>query len=221
MVDRRDNTLQAYFVASPRHSSEGDGSIAAWCPFCETVHYHGAAGEGGTRRTEARGAHCASERLSPRRGESYELDVVGTVADGEDLAPKLYLAVKGDPLCSRVRLHQIFGGGAMARAVIRAVFGNRRPPSGFDAKLVGGGVHVFHDGGAWWITDTKGETVAEGHDVGSLLASLFQVPLGIVALRIVEDAIGLTLSADYRLALVELIGRAQTGQPAPVFAEPE
>lgn len=221
MVDPRDNTLEAFFIASPGHSSERHGSVAAWCPFCEVVHYHGAAGEGATRRTEARGSHCASERLSPWRGESYELDVIGTVADGEDLVPKPYLAVQGDPLRSRVRLHQIFGGGVMARAVIRAVFGNRRPPSGFDAKLVGGGVHVIHDGGAWWITDTNGKTVAEGHDAGNLLASLFQVPLGIVALRIVEDAIGLTLPADDRLALVELIDRARTGRPAPAFAEPE
>lgn len=212
--------VPAYFIPHGERHPDREGSLAAWCPWCEAVHFHGAAGGGAARRIEGRGAHCASAKVSPLAGWGVELDVTGTVADGEDLAPKPYLAVRDDPLHSRVRLHHALRDGAVALALIRTMFG-KRPAAGFDARLHGGACHVFAGGSTWWITDEAGKTVGEGHGLGRLLARLFGVSLGIVALRILESALGVTLPSDYRLTLADLVDRAEAGRPAPILLEQE
>lgn len=215
-----DRPMPAYFIADPADPTGRDGHIALWCPWCETVHFHGAGGKGSDPRIESRGAHCASMVASPLAGRGVELDVVGTVADGDTLMPAPCLAARGDPLHTRLRLRDILNCGGIARALIQAVFGNR-PMAGFDAKLVGGACHVFHGGGTWWVTDTAGRTTAQGHGLGRLLAELFGVSLGVVAVRVIESALEISMSSEHRLALVDLIDRAEGRQPATTLTDPE
>lgn len=217
MTNAPDKPLPAYFIGDQNDQTGRHGSIAVWCPFCETVHYHGAAGGGADPRTEHRVSHCSS---GPSKGRSYSLDIVGTVGNGEELAPRPYLATRGDPLQSRLKFQHVLNTGAMARALIRTLFGNR-PASGFDAKLAGGACHVVRDGGTWWITDAKGRTVAAGHGLGLMIAGLFKTSLGVVALRLIESILGFDMPDDHRLAIVSIIDRAGAGRPVPVLADLE
>src|SRR5262249_19228244 len=53
--------------------------LAFWCPWCETVHRHGAGGGDG-----GRASHCHN-RKSPLFGRGYRLFYLGTVASEKTL----------------------------------------------------------------------------------------------------------------------------------------
>lgn len=190
-------------------SGEEVSQFGYWCPWCEAAHVHGIGGAvehgaGVIGATEARGAHC-DRHVSPLAGRGVEVRIEGCSDDGAPAGP--YLAVRGDPLKTRVRLRDVLSNGALSVALLRAVFG-RRAGTGFDGRLAGGVAHVVRGAGAWWLVDTTGKTVAEGHDLGGLLSELFSVPLGVVAVRVLEDALGLDLKPDVQLALAEIVDQA-------------
>ena len=205
-------SFPTHFIADPVSADNRHGALAYFCPWCETVHYHGAAGGGASPRAELRGAHCLDGK-SPLAGGSVDLDVVGTITTGDELLPAApYLTARGDPQKTRLRLRDVLGSGALAAALGRAVFGRFRT-SGFDVRLGGGRLHLFDAGAIWFIDDKRGDSVSEGHGLGRLLARLFGVPLGVVAVRVLEDALGEALPAAHRLAVAEIIDQAAAGLP--------
>jgi hypothetical protein len=75
IVCQPDPVVPAYWsISSPR-------SLVFWCPWCETVHCHGAGGGDGHR-----GAHC-HEKTSPLFGRGLELLHAGVVVNS-DFAPR-------------------------------------------------------------------------------------------------------------------------------------
>lgn len=183
------------------------------CPWCECIHAHGLAGMSSAEamgRTENRGAHCLPRR-SPLTGKGVDLTIDRVVGSWDHLEPAgPYLAVGGDPLKTRVRLGSILENGQLGLALLRLVFGKRRSACGFDARLVGGWAQVWASGGSWYVQNESRETLAAGHGVGPLLARLFGVPVGVIAVRVLEDALGLDLTANDRLALADVVDRIAT-----------
>lgn len=184
-----------------------------WCPWCETVHVHGLAGKtpAEVRGTTAdRGAHCLPQR-SPLAGKGVECTIDRVVRSWGHLDPPgPYLAVRDDPLKTRVRLGAVLEHRNLGIALLRLVFGKNRAVGGFDARLVGGWAQVWGGGSLWYVQNEKRDTLATGEGVGRLLARLFGVPLGVVAVRVLEDALGLDLSADDRLALAAFVDQITT-----------
>lgn len=87
---------------------EGDPvHIVVWCPWCEAVHRHGAAGGAGNRAP-----HCAQDHHSPLGATGYNLDVVGdAVSEGA--------VIPGGLMVGERRLHQVIDQAAGAlRAVL-------------------------------------------------------------------------------------------------------
>lgn len=175
-----------------------------WCPWCEGRHPHGLAGKttaDAIGTTTSRGAGCLPQR-SPLAGKGVDLTIDRVVRSWDHLDPPgPYLAVNGDPLKTRVRLGSVLEHGQLGLALLRLVFGKSRSARGFDARLVGGWAQVWSSGGSWYVQNEKRDTLATGHGVGRLLARLFGVPLGVIAVRVLEDALGLDLLPDDRLAL--------------------
>lgn len=207
------NTFRAAVVAP---LGEKPIQFGYWCPWCETTHAHGLAGETPAEargKTTGRGAHCYGG-YSPLAGKGVELTIDRIVRSWEHLEPPgPYLALSNDPLKTRVRLRDVLSNGRLGLALLRQVFGKNRSASGFDARLVDGWAQVFAAGGRWAIQNHKREDLTEGRGVGRLLARLFGVPVGVVAVRTLEDALGLDLPSDYRLALAAMIDRAEVGFP--------
>lgn len=184
-----------------------------WCPWCETTHPHGLAGMTTAEalgKTANRGAGCLPQR-SPLAGKGVDLTIDRVVRSWDHLDPPgPYLTIGGDPLKTRVRLGSVLEHGALGTALLRLVFGKNRSARGFDARLVGGWAQVWSSGGSWYVQNERRDNLASGHGVGRLLARLFGVPLGVVAVRVLEDALGLDLAANDRLALAEFIERMTT-----------
>lgn len=188
-----------------------------WCPWCETTHAHGLAGMTPAEamgRTENRGGHCLP-RWSPFAGKGVDLTIDRMVRSWGHLEPPgPFLAWRGDPLNTRLRLREVLGGRLLGLALLRLVFGKNRPAHGFDALLVGGWARVWSGGSFWSVQNERRDTLAEGHGVGRLLSRLFGVPIGIVAVRVLEDALAFDLSATDRLALADFVDRLMQGKAA-------
>ena len=184
-----------------------------WCPWCEGRHPHGLAGMTTAEAigtTTNRGAGCLPQH-SPLAGKGIDLTIDRVVRSWDHLDPPgPYLAVRNDPLKTRVRLGAVLEHGNLGVALLRLVFGKNRAVGGFDARLVGGWAQVWGGGSLWYVQNEKRDTLATGEGVGRLLARLFGVPLGVVAVRVLEDALGLDLSADDRLALAAFVDRITT-----------
>lgn len=214
--------LSSFSAAVVEPSGEQPAQIGYWCGWCETVHAHGLAGMTTAEaigETEARGAHCLPRR-SPLAGHGVELSIDRVVRSWDHIEPPgPYLAVAGDPLKTRVRLGAVLEGGRLGLALLRLIFGKNRAASGFDARLVGGWAQVWGGGSSWFVQNDERDTLAEGQGIGTLLARLFGVPLGVVAVRVLEDAVGLGLSADYTRIIAALVDRAAVGEPPPVIAD--
>lgn len=211
--------FRAAVVAPP---GERPIQFAYWCPWCETSHAHGLAGMTTAEAigsAESRGAHCDPHR-SPLTGRGVDLTIDRVVRYWEQLEPPgPFLTWRRDPLNTRLRLGVVLGGGLLGIALMRMVFGRSRPASGFDARLDGGWVQVWNGGSSWFVQNEGRDTLAEGHGLGSLIASLFGVPIGIVAVRVLEDALALALPSDYRIALADLVDRAARGERLPSIGE--
>lgn len=211
----------AYFITRGERQSDREGAIVAWCPWCEAVHFYGAAGGGADRRVETRLSKCTEVSASPLVHQSVDLEVIGAVSCPAEIAPRgLYLAVEGDPRKTRDRLWHRLEAGRLGLALVRTIFGRRRPPH-FDVRLVGGCLHVFGDEGRWFLDDDAGRSIAEGKGFGRMLAKLFGLSLGTVSLRTLEAALGFRMPDGHRLALVNLIDRAEAGLPAPIQNDSE
>ncbi|MFG1393715.1 hypothetical protein [Xanthobacter agilis] len=200
----------------------GAASLVYRCPWCEELHIHGLAGATPAQAvgtTETRMAHC-HDRLSPLPGQSVDIAIEKVVKDAARLArPAAYLAIQGDPAKTAAKLASILGNGALAAALARVVFRLRSGVAPFDVKLVGGVVHASALAGWWSISGAGGREVAGGVGLGRLLAAVFGVPVGVVADRVLGDALGLDLPAEYRLLLAAVIDRAERGEPAPRLVE--
>jgi hypothetical protein len=213
------NTFRAAVVAPP---GESPVQFGYWCPWCETSHAHGLAGMTTTEAigaNEPRGSHCDPHR-SPLAGKGVDLTIDRVVRSWEHLEPPgPFPTWRGDSLNTRLRLGEVLGDGLLGVALMRMVFGKHRPASGFDARLVGGWVQVWSGGSSWFLHNEARATLAEGRGLGALLARLFGVPIGVVAVRVIEDALALNLPSDYRVLLAGLVDRAARGEPLPSFAE--
>lgn len=212
--------FQGAVVAPP---GEEPVQFGYWCPWCESSHAHGLAGMTTAEAigmTEGRGAHCTPYR-SPLAGKGVVVLIDRVVRSWDHLEPPgPYLAVSSDPLEPRVRLGDVLGRGQLAHALMRLVLGRRRSAAGdFDARLVGGWVQVWDGGSTWFVQNHRRDTLAEGNGLGELLARLFGVPIGVVAVRVMEDALALNLPSDHRLALADLIECAVRGDPLRSIAE--
>ncbi len=182
-----------------------------WCPWCETAHAHGLAGMTPAEargKTTNRGSHCLPRR-SPLAGHGVDLTIDRLVRSWDHVEPPgPYLAVAGDPLNTRVRLGSVLEHGRLGLALMRLVFGKNRAAAGFDARLVGGWTQVWGGGSHWYVQNQHRDTLAQGHGLGRLLARLFGVPIGVVGVRVLEDALGLDLSSDARIDLAAAIESA-------------
>jgi hypothetical protein len=199
--------FRAAVVAPP---GEEPAQFGYWCPWCETTHAHGLAGKTPAEAmgtTESRGEHCLPRR-SPLAGKGVDLTIDRVVSSSDHLLPPgPYLVSRGAPSNGRLRLGEVLGGGRLGVALMRMVFGKNRPANGFDARLVGGWAQVWSGGSRWYVQNQDRDTLAQGSGLGRLLARLFGVPLGVVAVRVLEDALGLDLTADDRLAFADLVDR--------------
>ena len=215
-------TISAFPSAVVAPLGEEPEQFGYWCPWCETSHAHGLAGMMATEaigRTESRVAHCDPHR-SPIPGRGVELTIDRIVRTWEHLDPPgPFLAVSGDPDRSRVLLCDVLAHGRLGLALLRLVFGKNRPARGFDGRLVGGWVQVWGGGSSWFVQNQDRDTLAEGRGLGSLLARLFGVPIGVVAIRVLDAALALDLPADWKLHLAEMITRAAARNPIAPAAE--
>lgn len=213
------NPFRAAVVAPP---GENPVQFGYWCPWCETSHAHGLAGKTTAEAIgaiEPRGSHCDPHR-SPLAGKGVDLTIDRVVRSWEHLEPPgPFPTWPGDPLNTRLRLGEVLGTGLLGVALMCMIFGKRRPASGFDARLVGGRVQVWSGGSSWFLHNEAHDTLAEGRGLGALLARLFGIPVGVVAVRVIEDALALNLPSDYRTLIAGLIDRAARGEPLPSITE--
>jgi len=222
MCKRARNVLAAKFIPNnPRDLGEKFGSVAAWCPWCEDIHFHGAAGEGGTRRIEARGAHCHDTGASPFLEIDYELDVAGITADAATLLPITPIA---SPFREgkredrqRPRLHRMLDANfaRIRTAMLAAVTGKARICLRFDqVKLPDGGRLDLYSAGTGWDIRRDCEEVARGDGLISLGAALYGLPPGVVAVRLFEVATGVILDVHAENELQDAIeGWMDRGAP--------
>lgn len=176
-------------------TEEGDAvQLVAWCPWCETMHWHGAAGGTGNRAP-----HCAEDRTSPLGRTGYDLEIVAEAYSEQAILPHGLMVGKR-------RLHRVLDGAAEAlRAVVlRAVL---------DVKSVRGPVvqKRTDKGKTWlfgtdrWLIEPRFRRSIEGNGLLRLTAALYGVSPGIFAVRILEAATGDRLDARAAFALQQLV----------------
>lgn len=201
--------------------NERFGCVAAWCPWCEDIHFHGAAGEGGRPRTEERAAHCHEAGASPFIERGYALMVAGSTVDAATLLPVtpmscLFREGKRDDR-NRARLHQVLGAN-LARvrgAMLSAVIGKARICPRFDqVKLPDGGRLNLYSAGTGWDIRRDCKEVAKGDGLISLGAALYGLPPGVVAVRLFESAVGVILDLQAVDDLQDMVdGWIERGAP--------
>lgn len=190
--------LTAAFVSSTPESTTGLGSLVAWCPHCESIHYHGAAGRGAAPRIERRG--------SPLAGRGYALVVSGEVAAPGDVMPKAPMP------WLRARFHERLRNKAEAlrRQFLTAALGSRINDIGHShaSTIVRRGAYrlTLLEAGALWQIEEHGRS-HEGRGLLGLLSQLFGISRGIVARRILESINAVPFSPDAALEIEALIDR--------------
>jgi hypothetical protein len=170
----------------------GVSVIAAWCPWCEAVHTHGAGADG------ERGAHCRDYRAgSPLT--AYRLDVQGRAGSIDGARPagafvgrRQLITSLGSPW---------LGSSGLTRDVARALLG-RSVRAGFHRSRLPDGTHLeLISLTEWRIVDRAGDAIAEGAGLVSLAGRLYGVGAGVAAVRIFEAVTGHALD---RIAAREL-----------------
>lgn len=209
-------------------STDGEPSsrIGYWCAWCEEVHEvdlgHELRRVGGRPLDFVDHRACCCSRRSPMAGRKVVLEIDRIVRSVDLIDPPgPYLAGSDDRPESRVHLASLLGNGRLALALLRLLFGDAASiaSTGFEAEIAGGRVQVFGGGASWFVNSAEGPTVASGNGLGALMARLFGVPIGVAAVRVLEDALGIDLPAAYRLGIADLVDRAECGAPMPVIAE--
>ncbi|MFH6786749.1 hypothetical protein [Methylobacterium sp. MA0201] len=179
----------------------------AWCDWCEDIHSHGpAAGH--------RCDHCGRAD-SPYRRFGYTLAPAGEAASPEAARPaRIFTAARAS-----FARHLDTIAPAMRNAYLRPLLGQN-----LERRF--GTARVAVRGDLWWIDpdaflDEGGAKAGArlrrtifGHDAASLLAALYGLALGVVAVRILEAATGLKLDAHAKLAIAAEIeaNRARQGE---------
>lgn len=183
-------TLSAVQVDDP----SGSPRLAAWCPWCEALHYHG--GSAGLRS-----AHCEKRTGSPLPGTGYRLDIVRSASRaGEAIPPGplvgLYTLRAALDVCKN----------RLQAALAAALIGAPRAAPVLSRRIPRRGVHVTVFGSRWALGSGKGAPHShEGRDLVSLAAEAFGVPHGVAAVRILEDVTGLQLDAKAALGVQAVI----------------
>lgn len=202
----RARELATAFVSSNPEGTTGFGSLVAWCPHCEALHYHGAAGRGAVPRIERRGAHCDLAISSPFAGRGYDLVVSGAIADPADVIPKAPMPRL------RARLHERLSCNAetLRRQFLTAALGSWARGVGYSraSTVVRRGAYTLTllEAGTHWQVEEEGRK-HEGRGVLGLLSKLFGISPGIVARRILETINAVPFTPDAALEIEALIDR--------------
>jgi hypothetical protein len=203
-------TLEAKFLRE-RGSANGNpdaGSLAAWCPYCEGVHWHGAAGRGDAPRTENRAPHCSDGSGSLFAGIGYDLKVTGRVDDAAEIIPDAPGPQSGKRLWHRVNAQ----AGAIRRAMLKAIV----PRSGWLKQAGAGWMVSTYPAGpkpAWELIGPSG-SLKEGRDMITLAAAVYGLPPGIAALRLIEAATAARFDRETAIELMAVLERwAASGAP--------
>jgi hypothetical protein len=197
--------------ADPR---SGLGTLSAWCPHCERLHHHGAAGRGAEPRVEKRGAHCDPTAGAPAAGRGYTLTVEGAVAAPDELMPSAPMARLGHSL------HAILAANSreLRRVLLLAVIDSAGAASLPGERLMGatlGDAELLVMGeGAFWNLD-QGVVSTEGRGLLRLLAQLFGITPGIAGRRVLETMAATSLPAEAALEIEALIDRWTPGREVP------
>lgn len=175
---------------------------AAFCPWCEDLHFHGLP-------PGQRGAHCVRED-SPYRCTGYVLDVQGTV-------PSAGAAVPDAPRPRGRYLHQSLdqASASLRRVVLRHVLGRKFAGTWGEGKVGRAVVSVCCD--HWTVAPQGlkrgeglgfgrlGSPVVEGNGLIGLFSLLWDLPAGVVAVRLLEAVAYRTLDAEARLAVAAAV----------------
>lgn len=180
--------------------------LVAWCPWCEELHWHGAAGGGGHRAP-----HCAGDWHSPLGGIGYDLDVVGEAASEKAALP-------GGVMVGEQRLHRVIdqAAGVLRAGLLRYVLGIKtvRGPV-LQKRTPRGTVWIF--GADGWLIEPRGRKTIEGRGFVQLAAHLYGVPPGVAAVRFLEAVSFDRLDAEAALAVQSAIDAwVARGAPARV-----
>lgn len=187
---------------------EGDPiHIVVWCPWCEAVHRHGAAGGPGNRAP-----HCAQDRHSPLGTTGYNLDVVGDAVSEAAVIP-------GGLMVGERRLHQAIdqATGALRAVLLRFILDikatrgpvlNKRTPNG----------KAWIYGAENWLIELRGRKPIEGQGFLRLAAALYGVPPGVAAVRFLEavscDRLDATAAFEIQGAIDAWVARGANSRPA-------
>lgn len=185
-------TLQAVFI--PNGEGPGCGSIAAWCPWCERIHYHGSQRQGAAPRIESLAAHCDAEAASPFLDASYDLRVLGEMPDTSLLLPNASMPIgNGNGLHKRMKKRE----QDIRRPILAAILGQERANPEYEIKrLPDGSSLTVGRAGAWWQVTSEGDTITEGKGLAALASHLFGIPEEIAFIRMIEAATGLTFDSE-------------------------
>lgn len=204
-------TLQALFLPNrPTDPGEMFGSIAVWCPWCEDVHFHGAAGQGDKPRIEARGAHCCPDSGSPFIETGYRLEVAGRADNAAASLPDCAYAgptkegKAENRSRRRFRLALMESAPALTRAIVGAMTGRRGIDLKYDQVKLPGTLrlHLYSGAKAWAIHRHEppeapcGTAAREGRGNAALAAALFGTPESIAAVRLLEAALNVRLDIE-------------------------
>ncbi len=192
--------IPAIFVAQ---GGNGDGSkdtkrgtLEYWCPYCECVHVHGAAGMGDEPRIEHRGAHCL-HGVSPHAGQGIALDVRPS-AEGAQLYPPALIDLSHRSLTPRLRTNLHAHGPAIRLAFFKALLLDT------GAQRRTGKWRVWHGQGnmtAFGVEPKNPEKRCMAYDLADLAERIYGVPWEVAARRFLETAIGRALPAERALAV--------------------
>ena len=207
--------LPAFFTADAEADPRsGLGTLSAWCPHCERLHHHGAAGRGAEPRIEKRGSHCDPAAGAPAAGRGYSLTVEGAVAAPDELLPTAPMTQLGH------RLHVILAanGRELRRALLLAVIDSAGAASLPGERLVGATLGdaelLVMDDGAFWSFD-QGVASVEGRGLLRLLAKLFAITPGIAGRRLLETMAATSFPAEAAQEIEALIDRWTPFEEAP------
>lgn len=199
-----DSALKALFIPNtPADSEERFGALAAWCPWCEDIHFHGDAGGGAGDREEHRLANCSDASASPFLETGYTLHVSGKSHDAAALLPDCpmtqpYRAGKRNDR-ARFRLHRLLNANfaKIRSAMLAAITGRSKVSLRYDqVNLPDSSRLNIYVGGEAWDIRRDGEQTSRGDGYISLAATLYGLPSGVAAVRLFEAATATRLDRE-------------------------
>lgn len=165
-----------------------------WCPWCEAVHSHGAAGGDG-----GRAPHCGQDRHSPFLKTGYALDIVGEAYSENAIIP-------GGLMVGQRRLHQVLDQASLSlRAIaLRFILNVKSARSSvIQARNPNGKAWIF--GTESWLIEVRGRKPVEGTGFLRLASTLYGVSPGIAAVRFLEAVTLDRLDAEAAFAVQRVV----------------